>query len=84
MKQRKVWDKLCKMPPVWEIQTGLFFRKEKDIMKKIRSEIKSVTFHYTGTKEEFQKFLELLVRDYLRTDDPYTKIQQKSGDLVES
>ena len=53
-------------------------------MKKIRSEIKSVTFHYTGTKEEFQKFLELLVRDYLRTDDPYTKIQQKSGDLVES
>ena len=52
-------------------------------MKRIRSEIKSITFRYTGTNQQFQNFLERLVQDYLRTDDPYTKIQQKDGDSVE-
>ena len=48
-------------------------------MKRKRMKIKSVRFIYSGTEQEFRKFLELLVRDYLRTDGPYTKISRESG-----
>lgn len=33
--------------------------------------IGTVTFTYVGTGKEFDRFLEMLIRDYLLTDNPY-------------
>ena len=33
--------------------------------------IGTVTFTYVGTDKEFDRFLEMLIRDYLLTDNPY-------------
>ena len=44
--------------------------------RKRKENISEVMFSYVGTDEQFDKFLKMLVHDYLSVDQPYTKSQE--------
>ena len=52
--------------------------------RKRKDNISEVTFSYVGTDEQFDKFLKMLVHDYLSVDQPYTKSQEDFVDHVDS
>ena len=45
-------------------------KSKKDTTRQ-SNRIGTVTFTYVGTDKEFDRFLEMLIRDYLLTDNPY-------------
>ena len=52
--------------------------------KKKGSNIASVMFSYTGTDDQFDEFLKLMLHDYLAVDNPYTKQEPDFVGNVES
>ncbi len=49
-----------------------------------KNPIISIKFTYSGTEENFSKFLQALVRDYLRADDPAAIPNTEIVETVES
>lgn len=52
--------------------------------KKKGSNIASVMFSYTGTDDQFDEFLKMMLHDYLAVDNPYTKQETDFVGNVES
>ena len=52
--------------------------------KKNGANIVSVTYSYTGTDDQFDEFLKMMLHDYLAVDNPYTKQEPELVDNVES
>ena len=52
--------------------------------KKKESNIASVMYSYTGTDEQFDEFLKMMLHDYLAVDNPYTKQEADFVGNVES
>ena len=53
-------------------------------MAKRKKPITSVTYSYVGTDEDFETFLQTLVRDYLCVDTLHSLPQEASVQKVES
>ena len=53
-------------------------------MAKRKQSITSVTFSYVGTDEEFEKFLDALVRDYLSVETLHSLPEEHSVQSVDS
>ena len=58
-------------------------RSDKPMAKR-KQNITSVKYSYVGTDEEFEKFLQALVRDYLHVDTLHSLSQAASVQKVES
>ena len=52
--------------------------------KKNRSNIVSVMYSYTGTDDQFDEFLKMMLHDYLAVDHPYTNQESDVVGNVES
>ena len=52
--------------------------------KKKESNIASVMYSYTGTDDQFDEFLKMILHDYLAVDNPYTNQEPDFVGNVES
>ena len=52
--------------------------------KNNKPSITSVMYTYVGSDAQFDEFLKMLIRDYLKSDAPYTNPTQDFIDKVES
>ena len=52
--------------------------------KKKESNIVSVMYSYTGTDEQFDEFLKMMLHDYLAVDNPYINQESDFVSNVES
>ncbi|MDO4269744.1 MAG: hypothetical protein Q4C72_02360 [Eubacteriales bacterium] len=51
--------------------------------KKDKDRLRTVMFSYVGTDQEFDRFLKMMLHNYLSVDQPYTQLAQKIVDNVE-